>query len=115
MTTDDTETNPTRHETGTPAGTPEEPPHPIDPDDPVLIRRERIKRLCDLGSRIGYGCFGLAIVLFFVALMVGFPGVLVAIIVAAMAIGSIVLLPAIILGYGVKAADAEDRGEKFGY
>jgi len=25
------------------------------------------------------------------------------------------LLPAIVFGYGVKAADAEDRGEKFGY
>lgn len=87
----------------------------VDPDDPVIIRRERIKRLCDLGSRIGYGCFGLAVVLFFVALMTGFPAPLVMVVVAAMAVGSVVLLPAIILGYGVKAADAEDRGEKFGY
>lgn len=87
----------------------------IDPADPVIVRRERIKRLCDLGQRIGYGCFGLALVLFFIALMTGFPAPLVVVVIAAMAVGSVVLLPAIILGYGVKAADAEDRGEKFGY
>jgi len=27
----------------------------------------------------------------------------------------LVLAPAIVFGYGVKAADAEDRGEEFGY
>lgn len=87
----------------------------LDPDDPVIIRRARIKKFCDVGSRIGYTCFGLAIVLFFVALIVGFPAVLVSLVLASMAVGSVVLLPAIVLGYGVKAADAEDRGEKFGY
>lgn len=91
------------------------PPRAIDPDDPVIVRRARIKKLTDLGSRTGYSCFGLAIVLFFVALMTGFPFVIVMIVITLMAIGSVVLLPAIILGYGVKAADAEDRGEKFGY
>lgn len=87
----------------------------IDPDDPIVIRRARIKQLCETGSRIGYSLFGLAIVLFFVALFSGFPKVLVYGVLVAMAVGSVVLLPAIVLGYGVKAADAEDRGEKFGY
>jgi hypothetical protein len=85
------------------------------PQDPVLIRRERIRKLCDLGSRIGYSCFGLAVVLFVVAFIADFPSWIVTVIVASMAVGSITLLPAIVLGYGVKAADAEDRGEKFGY
>ncbi len=83
--------------------------------DPVLVRRERIRKLSDLGSRIGYSCFGAAVVLFVIAFILDFPGWIVTIIVAAMAIGSITLLPAIVFGYGVKAADAEDRGEKFGY
>ncbi|CAN5402120.1 hypothetical protein BH10ACT3_BH10ACT3_23740 [soil metagenome] len=89
-------------------------PKPVQ-TDPVLIRRDRIRMLCELGSRIGYSCFGAAVVLFFVALLVGFPSWIVTIIIVAMAVGSITLLPAIVFGYGVKAADAEDRGEKFGY
>jgi hypothetical protein len=84
-------------------------------DDPVLARRERIRKLSDLGSRIGYSCFGAAVVLFVVAFIFDFPGWIVTVIIAAMAVGSITLLPAIVFGYGVKAADAEDRGEKFGY
>lgn len=84
-------------------------------NDPVLVRRARIRMLCDLGSRIGYSCFGAAVVLFVVAFIADFPSWLVTIIVASMVVGSLTLLPAIVLGYGVKAADAEDRGEKFGY
>jgi hypothetical protein len=84
-------------------------------NDPVLARRERIRRLCDLGQRVGYSCFALAVVLFVVAFIAQFPSWLVTVIIAAMVVGSLVLAPAIVLGYGVKAADAEDRGEKFGY
>lgn len=84
-------------------------------DDPVLAKRERIRKLSDLGSRIGYSCFGAAVVLFVVAFILDFPSWIVTVILAAMAVGSITLLPAIVFGYGVKAADAEDRGEKFGY
>lgn len=83
--------------------------------DPVIVRREKIRKMCDLGSRIGYSLFGLAVVLFLVAFILDFPTWLVSVIIASMVVGSFVLLPAIVLGYGVKAADAEDRGEKFGY
>ena len=84
-------------------------------NDPVLARRERIRRLCDLGQRVGYSCFALAVVLFVVAFIAQFPSWLGTVIIAAMVIGALVLAPAIVFGYGVKAADAEDRGEKFGY
>lgn len=84
-------------------------------NDPVLERRERLRRLADLGQRIGYCCFAAAVVLFVIAFFMQFPAWLVTVIVAAMAIGSLVLAPAIVIGYGVKAADADDRGEKFGY
>ena len=56
-----------------------------------------------------------SVVLFVVAFFMQFPAWLVTVIIAAMAIGSLVLAPAIVIGYGVKAADADDRGEKFGY
>lgn len=77
-------------------------------DDPVLARRARIARLVSLGQRIGYLLFGLAIVLFFVGFAIDFTDWLVTVIVAAMVIGSIVLAPAIVFGYGVKAAVRDD-------
>ncbi len=83
--------------------------------DPVLERRDRIRKLCELGSKIGYSCFGVAMLLFVIAFIADFPSWIVTIIIAAMILGSVTLLPAIVFGYGVKAADAEDRGEKFGY
>jgi hypothetical protein len=50
----------------------------------------------------------LAVVLFVVGFAFGFPGYLVTATIAALAIGSVVLLPAIIVGYAVKAAERED-------
>jgi hypothetical protein len=83
--------------------------------DPVLARRERIRTLTELGQRIGYSCFAVAVVLFVIAFITQFPSWLVTVIIAAMVVGSLVLAPSIVFAYGVKAADAEDRGEKFGY
>jgi len=77
--------------------------------DPVLERRRRIARLVSIGQRLGYGLFGLAIVLFVVGFVAGFTGTLTGVIVAALLVGSIVLAPAIVLGYAVKAAEREDR------
>ena len=78
-------------------------------EDPVLARRARIARLTELGQRIGYGLFGLAIVLFFVGFVGGYSDVLVTSIVVSLGVGSVVLAPAIVFGYAVKAADREDR------
>jgi hypothetical protein len=77
--------------------------------DPVLARRARIARLTELGQRVGYGLFGLAIVLFIVGFVGGYSDLLVALIVASLGIGSAVLAPAIVFGYAVKAAEREDR------
>lgn len=79
--------------------------------DPVLERRRRIAGLVRTGQRVGYGLFGLAIVLFVVGLVVGFGGAVTPGIVASIVIGSIVLAPAIVFGYAVKAAEREDRAE----
>jgi hypothetical protein len=77
--------------------------------DPVLERRRRIARLVEVGKRVGYGLFALAVILFAVGLVAGFTGGLTAVIVAALLIGSVVLAPAIVFGYAVKAAEREDR------
>lgn len=79
-------------------------------NDPVLVRRARASKLADLGQRVGYGLFGVAIVVFMVGFAVGFTSGVVSVIVASLVLGSAVLAPAIVVGYGVKAADREDQG-----
>jgi hypothetical protein len=77
--------------------------------DPVLERRRRIAGLVRVGQRAGYGLFGLAMALFVVGLFAGFGGAVGGGIVAAIVVGSIVLAPAIVFGYAVRAAEREDR------
>jgi hypothetical protein len=81
----------------------------VNEQDPVLARRARIARLTDLGQRIGYSLFGLAIVLFIVGFVGGYSDLLVVLIVGSLGVGSAVLAPAIVFGYAVKAAEREDR------
>jgi hypothetical protein len=76
--------------------------------DPVRRRRAQIARVVDLGLRVGYGLFVLAIVLFVVGLVAGYWNWLVTVIVASLVIGSIVLAPAIVFNYAVRAAERED-------
>jgi hypothetical protein len=83
--------------------------------DPVVERRARIARWCEIGKRVGYALYAAAVVLFFIGLATEYTGWLVTTIVVCMAVGAVVLIPAIILGYGVKAADREERGEPFRY
>jgi hypothetical protein len=77
--------------------------------DPVRARRARIARLVDVGQLVGYGLFGVAIVGFVVGFATGFGSVSTTIVVASIVVGSLVLAPAIVLGYAVKAAEREDR------
>lgn len=84
-------------------------------DDPVAVRRARIARWCDVGKRLGYALYGAAVVLFFLGLATTYSTWLVTTIVVMMGVGAVVLIPAIIFGYGVKAAEREERGEPFRY
>lgn len=77
--------------------------------DPVLARRARIARLVEVGQRVGYGLFGVAIVVFAWGFVTGYSDVTTALIIGALLLGSVVLAPAIVFGYAVKAADREDR------
>jgi len=78
-------------------------------DDPVRARRARIARLTEVGQRVGYSLFAVAIVFFVIGFVVGYSGTLVAIIVSSLLLGSAVLAPSIVFSYGVRAADREDR------
>jgi hypothetical protein len=77
--------------------------------DPVRARRQWVARMAAIGQRGGFALFGLALVLFGVALATDLPGGLVATVVACLIVGSAVLAPAIVLGYAARAAEREDR------
>lgn len=79
-------------------------------DDPVLARRARIARVVAIGKRVGWGLFTAAVVLFAAGFVAGFTAGLATAIAACLVVGSIVLAPAIVFGYGVRAAEREDRG-----
>jgi hypothetical protein len=79
-------------------------------EDPVVVRRRRIAGVVRTGKRIGYGLFGVSIALFVVGFVTRYSGPLVAVIVASLVVGSLVLAPAIVFGYAVRAAEREDRG-----
>jgi hypothetical protein len=77
--------------------------------DPVRARRRQVARWTQRANRLGYLCFGVAIVTFIVGFIVSFNGTVSAIVIASMIVGSVLLAPAIVLGYAVKAAEREDR------
>lgn len=83
--------------------------------DPVLVRRARIASAVSVGQRLGYGLFAVALVGFFMGFFTHFTDGLVRVVVAALVVGSLVLAPAIVFGYAVKAADREDRGLSSGH
>ena len=77
--------------------------------DPVRARRARIASLVALGKRVGYGLYAVAIVLFVVGLVGRYTTTSTSVIVGCLVVGSLVLAPAIVFGYGVRAAEREDR------
>jgi hypothetical protein len=77
--------------------------------DPVRQRRARIAKLVEVGQRVGYALFGVAIVAFVIGFFTGFDGPTGPLIVGCLVAGSIVLAPAIVFGYAVKAAERDDR------
>jgi ABC-type transport system involved in cytochrome bd biosynthesis fused ATPase/permease subunit len=77
--------------------------------DPVLVRRTRIARLVEVGQRVGYSLLLVAVVAFFVGLATGFTGLITVLVIGALVAMTVVLAPAIVFGYAVKAAEREDR------
>jgi hypothetical protein len=77
--------------------------------DPVLVRRDRYRRLANLGQQIGYLLLGMAIVAFVGGVATGFPKAAVTVTIVGLVGACVVLPPAIVAGYAVKAAEREDR------
>ncbi len=77
--------------------------------DPVRNRREIISKWTNLAKRIGYLCYLVSIVAVAVGLSWRFTPLVGRIGTLSLMIGSVLLAPAIVLGYAVKAADREDR------
>ena len=97
------------HATGDP-----DPPH-RSAADPVLVRRRQMARGAELAQRIGYApvrrwrwCCSSS------GSRSGLNGALVTGILVAMGVGSVLLAPAIVVGYAVKAADRDDRERGLG-
>lgn len=77
-------------------------------EDPVLRRRRLIATWCAQGRRVGFGLYGVAVVLFFVGMSVGFGSGIATAIVVALVIGAVVLVPAIVFGYAARAAERDE-------
>lgn len=84
-------------------------PVPAPGADPVRERRARIAKLVEVGQRVGYSLFAVAMVTFVVGFLAGFDGAVGPLIVGSIVVGSVVLAPAIVFGYAVKAAERDDR------
>jgi len=84
-----------------------------DVDDPILAKRQRIERLVGLGLKTGYGLFGLAMFLFFASLIGDFRSATPTIIVWCLLLGSVVLAPAMVFKYAIKAAYRADREDSW--
>jgi hypothetical protein len=77
--------------------------------DPVEQRRARIARAATVAKRVGYLALLVALGAFFVGLATDFPRWTVTASIAGLAAACVILPVPIVLGYGVRAADREDR------
>ena len=81
----------------------------VNGNDPVAVRRAHIARWVGLAKRVGYGLLLGAVVAFVVAAIAGFPSGIVTVTVVALVAACVVLPVPIVLGYGLRAAEREDR------
>ena len=61
-----------------------------------------------MANRVGYLCFAISMVVFAVALATSFNSLASTVVITGLIVGSILLAPAIVLGYAVKAAERDD-------
>ncbi len=78
-------------------------------DDPVLARRARYAAWSARGLRAGYLLLGVAVVAFVIGFSTGFPQAAVVLTIVALVGACVLLPPAIVIGFAVKAAEREDR------
>lgn len=74
----------------------------------IAARRRRIAQLTTAGQRLGYFLYLAAVALFFTGFATSFRSLLVTAIIVCLLVGSLVLAPAIIFSYAVRATNRED-------
>ena len=94
-----------------PGPIPEPLAEPLTEREQVRIRRWRIAKWVKAAKRFGYYALLLAMVSFGVALVTGFEGFWVTLCVASLLVAVVVLPIPIIIWYGIRAAEREDRAE----
>ena len=80
--------------------------------DSLQTQRKLVSRFVKIGKRVGYSLWLVAIILFFVLFATDFDAPLVTVVIVTLIIGSVVLLPSIVLSYAVRAAEREDRPQR---
>lgn len=83
-----------------------------EPEDPVLVRRARIAQAVTISKRVGYSALLLAVVAFAIGSVTDFPGWLVVVSIAGLVAGTVILPIPIVFGYGVRAAEREERQQR---
>ena len=83
--------------------------------DPVLAKRARFVKLVAAGKRVGYSLFLLSVIVFFYGVATKFTETIVTVVTTSLVVGSLILAPAIVFGYGLKAAEREERGLSSGH
>jgi hypothetical protein len=83
----------------------------VNDPDPVRARRARIARMVGRGRQIGYLALLVSMVSFVIAVATDFPALWVNLSIGALLAACVILPVPIILGYGVRAAEREDRGQ----
>lgn len=77
--------------------------------DPVRATRAKVARYTLLANRVGYLFVALAVATFVIGFAISFNGFVSGVVIGSLVIGSALLLPSIIVGYGIKAAERDDR------
>jgi hypothetical protein len=77
--------------------------------DPVAARRAQIARWVALAKRLGYALVLVAVIAFVVAAVTDFPTAALTVTIVALIAACVVLPVPIVIGYGVRAAEREDR------
>lgn len=80
-----------------------------DRSDPVRRRRLTIARWTAVANRLGYALYGVAMALFVAGIVTGWNGGFTSAVISTLVVGSVLLAPAIVLGYAIKAAEREER------
>lgn len=84
-------------------------------DDPIAAKRAQVARWSAQAKRWGYFAILVAMVVFVIGFVTDFGPVITTVVLAALGVSAVLLIPALIFGYGVKAAEREEAGEPFRY